>query len=386
MVQVAWGSTKMKVLYVGSNPENERDLRLEIEITLLQTRLANVGSNEVDFIFLPHITIEQFPIEISRHKPDILHITAHAGDGNLAFSSSDRTSVPLSGDQLAKLLDYDSPPKIVYLNGCNSADIAKQLVPLIPMAIGTTAPITTKVAQAAVTVFYDRLFQGATVNSAFEAGKALIEAMQLNQVSSVLYAANSGLLTKPIYQPPKIIARFADGDCSPGKDGFFYIQYGIAGCPQNTIQVVFFTDDESFIEGDDEDEYASSLCTIARTAPVRGILWAEEKINIYGNYRIYASVVTAGGEIFAVSSYLCIAIKDYFKFGNPDAVNIVIPPIVGKALEQLMRNDDADDPEYLKKLTDNKVKFKRKSGKEIRMRIAKRDIGIIKKRRESPGQ
>jgi hypothetical protein len=88
------------------------------------------------------------------------------------------------------------------------------------------------------------------------------------------------------------------------------VELGAIGCPRNTTQVIFFTDDESFIE--DEDELDDNLCSVVRSTVVRGEAWVGDWWDTYGDFRIFVCGITAGGDHYSASGMLCVALETYY--------------------------------------------------------------------------
>lgn len=340
----------MKVLYVASNPENASSLMIEKELTLLQRRFSAASGEPVDFVVLPALPFEEFALEIANQQPDILHLSAH-GDGERLTLAGENHTVAITGDLLRKLLFIERPPKIVYLNACDSTAIARELVGVVPIAIGTTAPITNRTACAAAVLFYDRLLRGASVQQAFEASCAMMQASQKNGLESEIHCgAGVDPARMRLHHLPRIVAGFVDDKFTPDRDDDHYeFMTGILGCPANTYQGVIFTDDETFLPVDDEfdeladykDDFPESwhayhLSRIKRSRPQRNLLWFEESIRTTGDHRLFAAGVTASGETFAISASLCDAIEDYFRYIHPGGV---MPAKARVALEALRTGD-----------------------------------------------
>ena len=127
----------------------------------------------------------------------------------------------------------------------------------------------------------------------------------------------SSLFTQPgvqtdtwvLHVPARLFARF-ENDAFKPKGSLYNIEFGISGCPRHTIQVVFFTDDETFI--DDEDKLEQDLCSVVRTTPVHGEIWLGYSWPTHGDFRLFACGITAGGETFSVSNSLCDALEQYY--------------------------------------------------------------------------
>jgi hypothetical protein len=293
----------MKVLYVASNPVDASSLNLEREITEFQRKAVATSGEPVQFVFLPNLPFEDLPTQISKNKPDVLHISAHGDEESLSLAHEGRGRVRLTSEMLCTFLDVDPVPKLVYLNSCNSKALAQELTERVPMAIGTDAPITNRAARQAALTFYIGLLEGKSVLRAYEAGRMIMKGLDQSRVATELFF-------QPGIEPDKcvlhvatrIIARFyQDRVRIKGRD--YEVQMGISGCPRSTVQVVFFTSDQT---------RRKTSCTVVRTTPVRGEIWTDQAWKTHGNFRLFACGVTAGGEHFSLSQDLCSALEQHY--------------------------------------------------------------------------
>ncbi len=140
----------MKVLFVASNPTSKPSLALERgKMTELQRRFLMAEGDPVQLTFFPNLAIEQLPLELTSNRFDVLHISAHEESEELALANAAGDAVTLTAEMLRELLDIERPPRVVYLHASNSQDIAKELIAVVPCAIGTTATVTNRTARAA---------------------------------------------------------------------------------------------------------------------------------------------------------------------------------------------------------------------------------------------
>lgn len=112
----------------------------------------------------------------------------------------------------------------------------------------------------------------------------------------------------------------------------------MTGASEATMQIVFCTDDESFIE--DPDDLESCLCAVIRTNAIRGEVWAEEPYNgIYGDFRLYALGTTSSGRCYSIAGTLVEALVNFYQvyFDTPDASGF--PAELRDAIEDLTNND-----------------------------------------------
>ncbi len=221
----------MKILYVGSNPRDEYTLLLEREITELQTRFSNSSSSSVSFTFLPGIAIEELPREISRVRPDILHISSHGNEAGLWLAGQDTKGRSLTAEALREFVSIERPPRLVILSACNSGPIAEGMVATVPMAIGISAEITNGAARESIRLFYERLLQGQSVGKAFGACRRMIATIENGSASAKLFQAKSIHPEQEFFLiSPRIIAKFESKKFKRNRDREFEIDIGIIGC------------------------------------------------------------------------------------------------------------------------------------------------------------
>lgn len=302
----------MKVLYIASNPPDENSLLLEREITQLQSRFGSSSTAALQFVFLPGLPIERLPDAIAEHQPDILHLCAHGNQDWLVMSSEEKKTKKLTPCALKAFLDLERPPRLVIINACNSQDIAKALIGVVPMAIGMVAEISNVAARAAVRLLYERLIRGQSVKRAFTACQQMAETMD-NEIASARIFPNTEDLDRQFFLvSPRLVAKIVE------KDGMWYeVKVGLIGCPANTHQVVFFTDDPSFVVDDEHDD----MTRIALGATVNREMWTEDEDHwvVYGDFRIFACGVTADGTTFTASSSLTEALELFARLQSDPA-------------------------------------------------------------------
>jgi hypothetical protein len=320
----------MKILYVASNPRDENTLLLEREITSLQTNFGVGSYAGVSFTFLPDLRIENLPRQLSLVQPDILHISAHGSESGLTMASASGKEKTLTSDALSVFLQSERQPRLVILNACNSIAFAKELAKVVPMAVGISAEISNEAGRESIRLFYERILDGQSVQNAFFACQAMVKTIQNSTADADLFPRHDIRPDREFFLvSPRIIARFDNGAEADGDDEYEF-SVGMLGCPKNTHQIVFFTDDTYFAE--DEKNLESALCLVVRTTSTTGEIWADQTWSKAKDLRIFACVVTAGGEAYTASSGIADAIRYYLKVRNPDAR---IPAATARALNAL---------------------------------------------------
>jgi hypothetical protein len=306
----------MKVLFIASNPLNQDDLNLQAEINELQSRFAFSSAEPVSFHFLPDIKVEKLPSELSKFKPDVIHIVSHAQATAMSLSDETGKEIKVTAEMLDSFLPPECPPRLVYLNCCESSQIAGELVNLgtVSMAIGSTGQIENLVAQASAIAFYHRLVSGLSVQRAYDTGRRMLEALAEGRASLKLcHSPNVVPAFEIIHKVPVLVADFfGDKIRRTTTSRAFRFRLGLLGCSDQTSQIIFFTDDARFAT---ESSLERSMCLVSRDLPQDGIIWTPD-----GGYwesrldhKLFATCVRATGGCYVIESGLCKAIEARYK-------------------------------------------------------------------------
>ena len=127
----------MKVLYIAGTPE-KRDSLLEIAEV---TELALLLREPHEFVPLPDTPVNLLRGMINRFRPDVLHLAAHGESSAIQLRDFDGSAKPVTADTLQRYLVQEEPVALVYLNACNSAELAKSLAETSEQAYQTALNI-----------------------------------------------------------------------------------------------------------------------------------------------------------------------------------------------------------------------------------------------------
>lgn len=282
----------MKLLLLASNPDTSSTLNLDREITALQHRFLHISPEPFELVSLPDLRVEEWPDVLRRMEPEVLHVTAHGETSHLVVSDVTANAVEVTAEQLRAFLSPDKPPRLIYFNGCKSADLAKRIIEPVAMAIGTQVTIDNGSARASAVSFYDRVLAGDNVQVAFDAAKAI--AAVKSGVKLELFTREGVNAANEVLRPrPRVIIRFAR--VQRDADGTFPIYVGVTQCPATTTQLVVFF----------EGEPAPCLTTPPRWSD--GAAWLRRELRIGTDRRVF--VVGLIGEVarFIVNDQLSSA-------------------------------------------------------------------------------
>lgn len=372
----------MRLLYISCNPEEQNSLMVEDEINEMTLRISLTPGDRVQSTFLPRCRLEDLATRIAQHRPKVLHIAAHGSDNELLFASSTGESKRLSGQTLKQLLPAQNGPRLVYLNACNSHDIAKELVGRVAIVVATSTPITNRASRAAAGLFYERLTEGCTVQEAFEAAKSLGKALESSCEWTLESAPDCDPAIERFCERLEIVARFSDHPPKVNKYGFYDFDLGVVGCPEGTAQVVLFTDESAFkidADIDDESDVALEMAMVGLHSLDKGTMWFREQWPSDGDFRLYACAVTRSGEMLMCRSSLVEAIERCYRNTNYRA-GALSSEVIGKHLAKLQAIDGLtvhaprSSPSKAKKSSTRKaaVGTKTKTTKRAAKKVAKR--------------
>jgi hypothetical protein len=242
-----------------------------------------------------------------------------------------KSPVKLDAETLAAFLNHERLPRLLYLNACDSQGIADAISATVDIAIGSTAPITNRAARAAAVAFYEDIFVGGSVGRAFKIAQKMLEAMQDKQASlSIFYRDGIDLDAEVLQGVPRLVARLVNKNRGKNRNVFDF-QFGLAGCPISTKQVVFFTDDRSFTS-DESDNPAGDICTVSFNPLKNGIVWVDDDDSweVVDNIQIYATGVTGDGRAFTAGAKLADAIETYLKINQDQSLQLKTLPVISK--------------------------------------------------------
>jgi CHAT domain len=308
----------MKILYIAANPYDQKELDFGPEVTEIQRRVSSAAS--VEFVAMPSLKFEDLASTLHQHQPDILHIAAHGDEKKLFLANYDNNSIHIDAEMLATFFSDKSPPRVVYLNACNSLEIAKELTRVVPMAIGSTAPISAKTGRATAVSFYERILDGSSVTRAVRVCEQVMRGSSGDQARMKLFN-QQGIdpSAQVLYTGPRFVAEFVKEKPKRNAKGDYEIRFGIFGCPHTTRQIIFFSDDPESISEDDSLE--NDLCTVVREPPRRGLVMMEkdDAWDIEGDYRLYAVGVYGDGRAFTLTTMLCEALEERYRLSHGSA-------------------------------------------------------------------
>jgi hypothetical protein len=171
--------TKIRILFLAADPSDLTRTRLASEYQAIKEEVKR-GRHGSQFLLREEfsVQIEDMTWAVKDFRPHILHFSGHGSvDGELCFE-----------DRMARARRVDlrnldgifaglaGQVDCVVLNACYSAKQAARISKHIPCVIGLRSVITEQAADLFSRGFYQALSAGETIESAFKAACALLEA------------------------------------------------------------------------------------------------------------------------------------------------------------------------------------------------------------------
>ncbi|HKV09414.1 MAG TPA: CHAT domain-containing protein [Thermoanaerobaculia bacterium] len=175
---------KIRILFLGANPQDSTRLRLDAEVREIDRALA---SAELGGRFELHqkwaVRPSELQMHLLRHRPHLLHFSGHGSRENAIFlEGEDGRSRPIEGIRLARLLaQFNRHLRCVVLNACYSEEQAQAISEHVDCVVGMSTAVLDQAAIRFAATFYQSLAFGSSVQAAFEMCCADIELGELGQ-------------------------------------------------------------------------------------------------------------------------------------------------------------------------------------------------------------
>ena len=169
-----------KILILTANPTNTKPLRLSEEVREIKSAWERSQNREqFEIIVEEAVRPQEFRRTLLDHKPDIVHFSGHGGgEQGLALMADNGEAFLVKVAPLAKL--FKALQEIffidcVFLNACYSDVQAEGIYPYVNYVVGMNQKIGDEAAKQFAIGFYDTLFAGQSIKSAFDLGCNAIE-------------------------------------------------------------------------------------------------------------------------------------------------------------------------------------------------------------------
>ncbi len=168
---------RLLVLVTSANPIDTGRLALDEEVRDITSGVrATPARDVVDLRTAWAARPLDLLTELNEHHPAVLHFSGHGtADGRLVFLDAAGEAKPVDGEAFAaSLATAGGSVRVVVLNACFSADLARSLTQFVDVAVGMERPVGDVAARVFARAFYSALGFGVSVGGAFEQGRAAL--------------------------------------------------------------------------------------------------------------------------------------------------------------------------------------------------------------------
>ena len=175
--------SKIKILFLSSNPLDANPLRLDKEMRDLEIELKLSKNRDIfEFIKFSAVRIKDLQDALLNHQPHFVHFSGHGKSEGIALLDNQTDKVQIiQSEPLANLFKlFSNDIACVFLNSCFSQEQAKLIRRFIPNVIGMNNAVPDNTAIEFATVFYKGIGAGREIGFSFELAKNSID---LNNIS-----------------------------------------------------------------------------------------------------------------------------------------------------------------------------------------------------------
>lgn len=159
------------ILLVSASPDFKQRLRVDQEFRQIVDKLrATRYRDRLRLVQVQAARFEDLRTALMEHEPQVLHVSAHGEkDGSLHFEEKADGSNVVTKMKLLRLLSaLGANLRIVVLNACYSAGIARDLAPSVGCSIGMSDTIRDGEAIEFSVALYETLAFGRSIQTAFD--------------------------------------------------------------------------------------------------------------------------------------------------------------------------------------------------------------------------
>lgn len=171
---------KLRILYLTTNPDEERPLRTDAEISAVIRELRGVKYRDlIDLKIQPAATPQDLMNGINDHRPHVIHFSGHGNAGLLAFDNASfdaPDSIHVEFDLLAEILSAtDSPPTLLVMNACSTLQGSETLLEAVPTLVAMADSVDDAAASVFAVQFYSAIGAGQSVAASLRQAKAALK-------------------------------------------------------------------------------------------------------------------------------------------------------------------------------------------------------------------
>lgn len=171
--------SQLIVLLFAASPDDKVRLRVDAEFRDIIDKVDHGRYHgRIRFEQVHAARLSDLRTALNNHRPHVLHISSHGEkDGSLQLENRHTTGAQaISKQRLLDLIEaLNERLQLIVLNACDSHVIARDIPPMIDLAIGMKNPVSDQAAIDFSVAFYETLASGKSVERALKAARASLD-------------------------------------------------------------------------------------------------------------------------------------------------------------------------------------------------------------------
>lgn len=193
---------KITVLFFATNPMGTTQLRLDEEARSIQEVISK-SKHRDSISFESRWAVRPLDIlqAINEINPDVVHFSGHGSDaGDLVLENTDGSAKLVTKEAITQTIMASSDKiHLLFFNACFSYGQAAEVISHVDAAIGMTASISDKAANAFAAQFYSSLGFGLSVEKAFEQAKGIMMLESPTEANTPALYVKAGVKADELY-------------------------------------------------------------------------------------------------------------------------------------------------------------------------------------------
>ena len=169
--------TKIKVLFLAANPQDQTQLRLDEEIRAITERIrASAYRDSVELVSRWAVRPADLMQALNEHRPHVVHFSGHGtAAGDIVLQADDGGAKLATQEAIvATMSTMTDNIRLVIFNACFSSEQAQAVTRYVDAAVGMNAAIGDEAARVFAAQFYSAIGFGRSVQQAFDQARALL--------------------------------------------------------------------------------------------------------------------------------------------------------------------------------------------------------------------
>jgi CHAT domain len=172
---------KLRIAFLATNPDPDASLRTDVECRDVKHAVRSTANGQsIKVELFPAATLEDLIDALNEFEPQVVHFSGHGGNGTVVFDKQNYDTgggMVLDFALVAKVIkSARTPPELLVLSACDTTTGAEQFLSTVSAVVAMSDEIDDPAACYFSARFYKSIASGATLQSALEQGKLVLEA------------------------------------------------------------------------------------------------------------------------------------------------------------------------------------------------------------------